>query len=88
MATQKYRKNVLNKINKTNQQVRNKMKYQTKVKKFLKCISSCAGATSPTPTIVMANAKFGLNAAYCEDQDAWYKALALAGHPFSKKNVN
>lgn len=64
------------------------MKYQTKVKKFLKCINGCEGATSPNPAILMANSKFGLNAAYCEDQDAWYEALALAGHPFSNKDVD
>ena len=62
------------------------MKYQTKVNKFVKCIKSCDGSTSPNPAILMADSKYNLNAACSEDQDAWYNAVALCGNPFSKNN--
>jgi hypothetical protein len=62
------------------------MKYQTKVNKFVKCIKSYEGATSPNPSILLANSKHNLNAACSEDQGAWYEAVALCGNPFSKNN--
>ena len=61
------------------------MRHQTKVNKFIECIANFEGSTSPNPAILMADAKYNLNAACCEDQDAWFEAVALAGHPFSKK---
>ena len=59
------------------------MKNATKVKKFLECINDCEGSINPNPAIILAHNKFNLNAACPEDQDAWYEAVGLAGHPFS-----
>ena len=60
------------------------MKAATKVKKFQECINATRHANSCNPAILMAHAKFKLNAACVEDQDEWFEALAIEGHPFSE----
>jgi hypothetical protein len=56
------------------------MKHSSKVEKFVKCISACESASA------MANKKYKLNAASCDDQAAWNEAMDQLGWPFSAKN--
>jgi hypothetical protein len=56
------------------------MKHSTKVKKFVACILATKTAYAACS---LAKAKYGLNAAYFEDQAAWWEAVALCGSPYS-----
>jgi hypothetical protein len=59
------------------------MKHSSKVEKFVKCISACESANAAS---AMANKKYKLNAASCDDQAAWNEAMDQLGWPFSAKN--
>jgi len=56
------------------------MKHSTKVKKFVACIMATKTAYA---ACLLAKAKYKLNASYCEDESAWWEAVALCGNPYA-----